>query len=337
MKWKIMFSIMLLLLLSSCDMKDLKVSDQQFKEDISKLDSVINGCVTPVLLPQESYVMDDCIITKRQTNPDNKEDIIYCDVTISNSYIRTVIEYKLEYNFYDEGDWILDDAEILEYISEPLAGADPTLANVVSVYSEKDWQCKAVPSLYSFSHQETDLEAQLCTLYYTCISDNYSAKASCPLIWSQENGWIPATAANTTGDIRIGVYEAEIDWKELLVGTWYNEGEAYENYFDTLIIEDVDDRMNVTGSYIRTVKRDNKGERKGDWLWKVTFVAPLDPATGIIDAFPYGKSYYNSDYYTGATEESTDLELHYNMSTNEWALESLGMFGYDKLILYPSS
>lgn len=49
-----------------------------------------------------------CEIIKRQSNPEHKEDIVYCRLTAETSFLRAERQYKLLYNFYDEGGWILD-------------------------------------------------------------------------------------------------------------------------------------------------------------------------------------------------------------------------------------
>lgn len=49
-----------------------------------------------------------CEIVKRQSNPEHKEDIVYCKLIAETSFLRAERQYKPLYNFYDEGGWILD-------------------------------------------------------------------------------------------------------------------------------------------------------------------------------------------------------------------------------------
>ena len=49
-------------------------------------------------------------LLKRQTNLENKEDIVYYDVIVKNDYFQISNTYKLLYHYYDEGGWILDDS-----------------------------------------------------------------------------------------------------------------------------------------------------------------------------------------------------------------------------------
>lgn len=46
-------------------------------------------------------------IQKRQTN--DKEDVVYCAVELENEYYQFTKHLCLNYNYYDEGGWILDD------------------------------------------------------------------------------------------------------------------------------------------------------------------------------------------------------------------------------------
>ncbi len=61
------------------------------------------------LFEKEKIEITDCEIIKRQTNKEDKEDIVYCKLFSKTSYCDHEFQYKLTYNFYDEGGWILDD------------------------------------------------------------------------------------------------------------------------------------------------------------------------------------------------------------------------------------
>lgn len=63
------------------------------------------------VLEEDGVVITDCEIIKRQTNEEEKEDIAYCRLTSKEGYCRAEYEFKLTYNYYDEGGWILDLAE----------------------------------------------------------------------------------------------------------------------------------------------------------------------------------------------------------------------------------
>lgn len=60
-------------------------------------------------LKESGAVITGCEIIKRQSNPDNKEDIVFCKATGESNISRVEYQFKLLYNFYDEGGWILDE------------------------------------------------------------------------------------------------------------------------------------------------------------------------------------------------------------------------------------
>ena len=60
-----------------------------------------------------------CEVIKRQSNPEDKEDIVYCSVTGGEQFRQFTRQYQLLYIFYDEGGWILEEA---------------------TPYHEEDWQ-----------------------------------------------------------------------------------------------------------------------------------------------------------------------------------------------------
>ncbi len=62
-----------------------------------------------VELPSGS-IFTSCEIIKWQSNTESKEDIVYCALTAQNSFYRSERQYRLLYNFYDGGGWILDGA-----------------------------------------------------------------------------------------------------------------------------------------------------------------------------------------------------------------------------------
>lgn len=51
-------------------------------------------------------------ISKRQTNKDDKEDIIYASIIGEGEFATHEYECKLVYNYYEQGGWILDAVEI---------------------------------------------------------------------------------------------------------------------------------------------------------------------------------------------------------------------------------
>ena len=59
-------------------------------------------------------------ISKRQTNKDDKEDIIYASIIGEGEFATHEYECKLVYNYYEQGGWILDIVEIQNCLATEL-------------------------------------------------------------------------------------------------------------------------------------------------------------------------------------------------------------------------
>lgn len=60
----------------------------------------------------EGIKVTNCEVVKRQSNPESKEDIVYCRLTGPEDQFKYSQYFvRLTYNFYDEGGWILDEME----------------------------------------------------------------------------------------------------------------------------------------------------------------------------------------------------------------------------------
>jgi len=103
-----------------------KVSDEQIVTDIKNSDFLQIGFNSDFVYdsPYE-YISHE--VTKRQTNPENKEDFIYCNISAQNQYFKTTFDVKLEYSFYDEGGWILENSTISNKKAVPISSAEKDL------------------------------------------------------------------------------------------------------------------------------------------------------------------------------------------------------------------
>lgn len=89
------------------------VSIQQIESDIAELSRIKNGIVNNNTAG--AYEINEIVVDKRQTNIEQKNDIVYCIVNISNKIYESDVYIKLTYNLYNGNVWTLDEDE---YISE---------------------------------------------------------------------------------------------------------------------------------------------------------------------------------------------------------------------------
>lgn len=109
------------------------VSMNQIETDISELSVVTNGVIESEYTPFTPYTVDSVEIEKRQTNIDDKEDIVYCNIVISNEYYESELYYELIYYYYDDGGWILQRENCIEKFVRPIAAINKNGINEIRV------------------------------------------------------------------------------------------------------------------------------------------------------------------------------------------------------------
>lgn len=119
-------SILLILILGLAACGESKTSDDIIRSDIISLQSYDSIILQNYTAPTP-YTLTDYKITKRQTNIESKEDIIFCNVTVENESYSISLKEKLTYTYYDEGGWIQEKYEILEKNIKAVAPPADTL------------------------------------------------------------------------------------------------------------------------------------------------------------------------------------------------------------------
>lgn len=109
------------LFLSSCS-TGKGVSDSQLRKDIENSEK-IETCFRSDFTYDSTYEYISHKIIKRQTNINEKEDMVFCEITVENKYFNIVLETELKYIYYDQGGWILENMLITN--TYPFAVAPP--------------------------------------------------------------------------------------------------------------------------------------------------------------------------------------------------------------------
>lgn len=104
----------LMITLTGCG---LKKNNPDLSLDLSKQD----------LSLQEKVDIESVEIVKRNTDEKNKKDEIYVKVKASGTDVHCDLQYKLVYNYYTEGGWVLDECipeKTSEWSAQPKNGVD---------------------------------------------------------------------------------------------------------------------------------------------------------------------------------------------------------------------
>lgn len=102
-------------------------------------------------LPEEceGAVISGIEIIKRQTNQEDKQDIVYVTMQAESENAKLVRSYKLEYNLYDEG-WVLDTVEqYSEGENSTTALGDPPVSVIDDFFARQNEQINAHNSTYA--------------------------------------------------------------------------------------------------------------------------------------------------------------------------------------------
>ncbi len=122
------------------EVKDLVESNKEEQEEGVSISDINSDVARQNELVTQNIDITDLNIIKRQTNIDDKEDIIYVHVVGENADYKVVRNYKLLYVLYNEG-WMLESAE--SYTDEnnknesiPLHGVDrESVENTIKTYN----------------------------------------------------------------------------------------------------------------------------------------------------------------------------------------------------------
>jgi len=156
---------------------------------------------------QESILDDDekiiaVTIDKRQTQKDNKTDVVWCTLQTEGERCAYEKSIVLTYTLYDEGGWMLDevsDGDRSEWVITPLTGVNEdeipaSLSGMNITANNETWDVtqENMKSIFVDSH-ETNLEEQKDTVTVTLTVDDLVEEASGQLVinYSFDHGkWI---------------------------------------------------------------------------------------------------------------------------------------------------
>lgn len=212
------------------------VSEAQIQEEVSAFDEVKSGIISCDYVNFDGYQIESFEIEKRQTNIEDKEDIIYCTVVIKNNSFQSHINYMLIYDYFDDGGWLLGQVEIIEKRTTPLCGVH--LDNIYFDglnFSEKFNKYSSLNNNFDRDNiqvvgRNTDLEIGIDTIEYQYTNEKSIIKAQLIFQFDQNSGWKVISDENDYSMQNCPIVkEISVDWEKIFVGTFECDASRYKN------------------------------------------------------------------------------------------------------------
>ncbi len=221
-------------------MKDLQCSEILLDD--------INNCFKSAYVFDSEYIYSSHKISKRQTNIDDKEDIFHLALIFENKYFRIDCQAILNYIYYDEGGWILENISLSNEKITPLISAEKDLIieyitneayqNITYVeWYDNDIE-KPTPNLETGYLGYIDIEKipesyLLADKYYYKFGDiKFDQKTNTTLL---ETTYSVGDLVKAYGDIRL-FFDEQKGWKFLNIYAGENNDDIKE-YPETPVLE----------------------------------------------------------------------------------------------------
>lgn len=251
----LVFSLVILLMLLTACGNEKGVSKALLGEDVERIASEIDleNVFSSEFVYESPYEHGKNGLVKRQTNVDEKEDILYYDFIVQNEYFEVVYHKKLIYGLYDSG-WVLDAVsdEGRSVIPRRAAEADLIFADW---NKDKEYiNGTNYPTSFSmdrFIRNGRDIrlktEIETCNLSEDNLQTRLYMTAECSL--SKMSGYIPLTFDDTdgwvspdNGDLKYMITDLECDYSRAN-GTFKSNNNIYAVSTWTLKIREEDGKV----------------------------------------------------------------------------------------------
>lgn len=302
------------------------VSETQIQEDVSNFDEVKYGIISCDYVNSDGYQIESLEIEKRQTNIENKEDIIYCDVIIKNSSFESYINYKIIYEYFDEGGWLLQQVEIIEKTTKPLCGVETENIYIDWLdYSDGFNRYELISYGNNFERSNlqvighnTDLENGIDIIEYQYTYEKAIVKAELTFHFSQNSGWMVIDKEQEYSKSCCPIVkEINVDWKKILVGTFECDAGRYKNHLTITSYNDSTKEISGSYSVIESTNYNPSFEKNE------SFVASFDVESL---SFVVTVSCHNG----GTLTNTVPRTMEYSISQDSWDIAVFGSWnGWD--------
>lgn len=117
--------LLLILLISLCGCSQSAKSEREIIEDLQQSPIFISNTVK----------IDDYTVIKRQTDKNNKSDVVYITVRVSEDELKCTLSYIMQYILYNDG-WILE--SVNRYFDGPWSVGGLTIGHVLEDIQKSD-------------------------------------------------------------------------------------------------------------------------------------------------------------------------------------------------------
>lgn len=332
------------------------VSMNQIESDISELSVVTNGVIESEYTPFTPYTVDSVEIEKRQTNIDDKEDIVYCNVVISNEYYQTDLQIKLVYNYYDDGGWIKDGSSVVSDTTIPIAPIPIDSVDKITVTALKT-KIDLTSSYITDITLDDDSYTYTSTINYKYSDDRFVVEGYATAYF-ENNEWLPIRSDDFVLTSAVPNWESEKcratrsehrysdTWiyckpgAEPIITSLYIVEESQKNNRDkyyqlqkpdfnyTFKVTKVDTKSNKVRGTL-TLEGDNKTTSTPDFekTVKIEFYEDFNTSTGnfTIDETIGMCCYYKGGWLSDSTDVhfvpmKIQVEVDYSFYSQEWNL-----------------
>lgn len=169
------------------------VSQEQFESDINESEK-IQFCHRSDYVYESPYTINEYEIIKRQTNVDEKTDILYAMLDLSNEYFDATVDAEFEYEYYDVGGWILEDTKLTVNDVVPTRAPEVELAMDKLFYDEDGYVMYTLEGYPEYEKYSNGLYFNSASFNpITCVSGQYE----CCLNLQYEAEYVVGTAMAT--------------------------------------------------------------------------------------------------------------------------------------------
>lgn len=175
----LLLTITIVFVLSACSGGRKGVSMEQIETDILNLETIEDYFYSEfTYYDYNKITIDDISIVKRQTNFDDKEDLVFCNVSLQDEYFNVTFTIEMKYIYYDEGGWILEDKGITDRTKTPISAPEELsviLASIGELDENKSKKLTSSTGLYAYYIENNKTrEGKLKGYNIEVLSSNYN-------------------------------------------------------------------------------------------------------------------------------------------------------------------